>query len=727
MICRRVIVGLIIIASSIFLPAIHCVLAEQAPPILTLPANIIANPRQEIWIEVRVENVEGLLGFSIVIDLPNTTSDYPLEYVSGSSSVAGTLCSDWMTIENDASKKISDRLSQAVLINGAGYLPLAGSGTIVKFKLRVKENAADQIVPLKFKTTGSKTTQLNDGFIPITLQNGSIQITGSEITPTPTSLITPSPSPSPFISPTSTQSGSPSPSPTATSSVSPSPTPTSLFIPSPTVAGPSPTPTFPVEKVVIVTDDATYGNDLSGGRDYDQGNDRCLAIKWNFARAYVNPQTIIDIHIYVKRDNQDFDYLGRTASGSATVFEWRQGAPQIVPSFSGGPTFNHHYSFAVYFLTVSGFPFFYGPYENGGAVEFLQGNDPTPTPMMTPTALPTGTPMPTPTFPTGAALIVSDNLSSMTDLSNGSDYDDVNDRALVLRWNYDRAGLNPADLADTHIYVRVNQAGLYTYLGRTANGTSTYFEWRQGVSDLSPFFWNGPVFDRRYEFLIFFLTRSGTPLYYGPFENLGPVRFLQGIDPTPMPVGYTPIPSFTPTQTPTQRPMTGNEIFITGSVRELIGGQPIAGARITADEEIAYSGGTGEYQLILPSKGVYTILAQAAGFTDFSVTRMFAKSQTMNIRLLPAPPTPTPTATPNVRLSTVYGFVYNAVNYRVIPNAVIQIGSETTISNGSGYYYIDNISEGLYTIQVTAPNYRDYQIEFLIDGDLELNFPMIHP
>ncbi len=496
--------------------------------------------------------------------------------------------------------------------------------------------------------------------------------------------------------------------------------------PSPTQIVSTPTPGFPPGKAVIVTDDLVKWEDLSGGQDYDTATDRCLVVRWNFAQVLINPQTILDIHIYVKRDNQNFSYLGRTADGSAMAFEWRKDAPRIAPPYSSGPAFNHDYVFQVFFLTLSGFPFYFGPYENSGPVEYLQGSDPTPTPTFTPTVNPTATPTSTPSFPTGVALIVTDDLLSMTDLSGSQDYDSPNNRALALRWDYEQLGLDPTAISDTHIYVRVNQTGLYSYLGRTAKGTSTYFQWKQGESHLSPSFRHGPVFDRIYEFRIYYLTQSGSPIFYGPYEPRGAVQFLQGIDPTPTPIGYTPVPTYTPTITPTPRPTTGMEIYITGHVRELIGGQPISGARVAAGEETVYSGWNGEYQLILPKTGVYTIRAQAAGFNDFSVTRMFVKSQTMNIRLLPAPPTPTPTPTPDVSLLTIYGFVYDSVHYTLVPNATIQVGTETTATNGVGFYFLDNIAPGLYTIQVTAPQYREYQIEFYIDGDLELNVPLLH-
>ncbi len=685
---------------------------------LSLPGEETAHPGQEFWVQVGVENVEGLLGFSIVIDLPNTTPEYPLEFVSGSSSVNGTLCKGWSTYENDASKTQGNRLSEAVLINGAGYIAVEGSGTLVKLKLRVKDDAPDQVVPLTFKTTGTKVTQLNDGHITLTLQNGSVRITHSGITPTPT----PEESPTPTLSPTPTPSELPDVTPSPTEIETPTPTNT----PSPTTVLPTPTPTFAAGETVIVTDDLTTMSDLSNGRDYDDATDRCLVVRWDFANAPVDPNEILDIHVWVKRDNQNYDYLGRTASGSATYFEWRKDAPRIANPYKSGPSFNQEYQFKVFFLTLSGFPFFYGPYNNSGPVEFLHGDDPTPIPTSTPTLGANATPTITPTYPTGSTVIITDDLSTMSDLSNGMDYDGMNDRALVIRWNYAQAGINPNDISDVHVYVRENQSGQYTYLGRTADGAKEYLEWRDATPRLAPRFHNGPVFNRTYEFKVYCITRTGHPIFYGPFEPQGPVQFLQGFDPTPTPIGYTPVPTYTPTITPTTPILTGDEIYITGKVRGLIGGQAIEGARISAGDEVTHSGWNGEYQLILPNADVYTILAQAEGYYEFTLTRFFSKNQNMNIRLLPAPPTPTPTPspTPDYSTSTVYGFIFDAVYYNLIPNAVVKIGDKETTSNSSGFYYIDSIEEGEHTMTITAPNYQIHEIQFFINEDLELNIPM---
>jgi carboxypeptidase-like protein len=686
--------------------------------LLSLPGEETAHPGQEFWIQVGVENVEGLLGFSIVIDLPNTSQEYPLEFVAGSSSVNGTLCKGWSTFENDASKKEGSRLSQAFLINGAGYLPLQGSGVLVKFKLRVKDDAPDQIVPLTFKITGSKVTQLNDGHIPLTFQNGSVRIFGSGITPTPTSEELPTPT----LLPSPTPSEFPNVTPSPTEILTPSPTHT----PSPTVFHITPTPTFPTGEMIIVTDDLSKMDDLSNGQDYDIATDRCLVIRWDFSNANFNSDEILDIHVWVKKDNKNYDYLGRTANGSATYYEWRKGASRIANPFNSGPSFNHEYQFKVFFLTMSGFPFFFGPYANSGSVEYLQGDHSTPTPALTPTLQPVTTPTITPTYPLGETVIITDDIASMTDLSNGQDYDNMNDRALVIRWNYAQTGINPNDLSDVHVYVRVNQSGVYRYLCRTADGSVEYLEWKDSSPGLSPSFQHGPVFNKTYEFKIYCITKTGIPIFYGPFKPQGSVQFLQGIDPTPTPLGYTPVPTNTPTITPTIRPLTGDEIFITGKVRGLIGGQAIEGARISAGDEITHSGWNGEYQLILPNADVYTIQAQANGYHEFTLIRYFFKNQNMNIRLLPAPPTPTPTPTSalDYSISTVYGFIFDAENYQLVSNAIIKIGDKETVSNSNGFYYIDNITEGEYTIKITASNYQSYEMQFVIDEDMELNIPM---
>ncbi len=152
----------------------------------------------------------------------------------------------------------------------------------------------------------------------------------------------------------------------------------------------------------------------------------------------------------------------------------------------------------------------------------------TPTNTPAPTATPTLTPTSTPTPITAAApwVYITDNPNTSTDLSNGFDYDADQKRSIVVRW-FIPPNLNVLpDIADIHIYFQTDRDSEFVYLGRTGNGTDTFFEWKPFGKNVSPLHWAGPQFGHVYRFRAFGLTKSGQPVFYGPFDTQGSVTFL---------------------------------------------------------------------------------------------------------------------------------------------------------------------------------------------------------
>ncbi|GEM_PF-6589676 len=455
--------------------------------VLSLP-DFTASPGDVIQMNVEIDNADGVIGFRIVIQLPNSSPSYPLEYVGGSSSVNGTIARGWTTAENDVTTLAdsSNPYAGLVLISGSGVQELSGSGALLRFRLRVKNNVPNQLVPLHFVATGFTGTRLNDGVIPITVKHGSVLITGSQI-PTYTPQLTETPAP-PTITPTSTF------------------TPTSTATPTFT-----PTPTLGSNHVIIVTDDSTTMEDLSNGQDYDVAGDRALAIRANWALAGIDSDTLRDMHVYVLINGAgSYQFLGRTGNGDDSVFEWRKGTQFLMPTFRDGPEFGNHYEFRVYAIKKQGSPHFYGPYDNAGPVEYLLDET-----QMTPT----------PT-PSGPAVIATDNEESLFDISNGQDHDPANDRKLVIAWDVAKMGIPPNDARDFHVYVQVDQSGDYAYLGRSANWNFQQLVWQAGSSLIAREFRAGPQFWRSYQFKVYVLSNSGNPRFYGPFANAGLVWFL---------------------------------------------------------------------------------------------------------------------------------------------------------------------------------------------------------
>ncbi len=155
---------------------------------------------------------------------------------------------------------------------------------------------------------------------------------------------------------------------------------------------------------------------------------------------------------------------------------------------------------------------------------------PEPTPIVTPTVTPTPTPEPTQTpvpiedIISGSAdlgvnqVIVTDNVLSLTDLSRGTDYDDVEKPDLVIRWN-----IVLSDVKDYHVYVKVDDQPLQ-YLGRTDDPNANRFVWKANRPKINAAFAGGPLFGHDYAFHVFVISNSGNPPYYGPFSTIGSVK-----------------------------------------------------------------------------------------------------------------------------------------------------------------------------------------------------------
>ncbi len=164
----------------------------------------------------------------------------------------------------------------------------------------------------------------------------------------------------------------------------------------------------------------------------------------------------------------------------------------------------------------------------------------------------TTTPSPTPTVrpeetPQGPAVWVSDNLMTFSDLSNGQDFDPVDNRVLVIRWNFEFT-----DTVDFHLYAKRAEERQFKFLARTDSGTVDHYIWEEGAPRLSQTFADGPQFEQMYQFRVFAIRPSGAPRrFYGPFENDGPVAYFESEgfpEETPAPPEETPPPP--PEETP---------------------------------------------------------------------------------------------------------------------------------------------------------------------------------
>ena len=160
----------------------------------------------------------------------------------------------------------------------------------------------------------------------------------------------------------------------------------------------------------------------------------------------------------------------------------------------------------------------------------------------------------------GNTLFVTDSLDSLVDLSGNQDYDNPGDRELVIRWNFDQSYVDLNNVNDIHIYIKTDNSD-YVFMGKPDSVSSTYIRWLPNNPTIAPAFSEGPQFGHSYSFKIYFLTRNGTPFFYGPFTNPGPVEFLETVTVTPTPELPTEAPTGTPTATeaPTEAPTQPGE------------------------------------------------------------------------------------------------------------------------------------------------------------------------
>lgn len=317
-----------------------------------------------------------------------------------------------------------------------------------------------------------------------------------KVAPTPTPIkIDPTPTPH-FASPTpgtfvtarpTLQIITPTPTatPTATPRLAPTSTPAGRL--TPTAAGEFKIPANTVE----VFDHDAGSEPLTGSTDLDDLNDRRLVIRWN----YEGGLPVTDWHVYVKRGDFGYFFLGRTKTGESRSLVWTN------------PDVNAQYQFRVWGLyqnelgqnrqIVLSQPGPLGYNLTGGSVIALRQ-------MANPTDLAPGT------------AVVVDDLFHTRDLSGGQDTDTPLERALGIKFNP-----GEGEFINTQIFVSTNGAD-YVMLGQTGAVDLYYFRWdANGSFSLTPDWREGPRDGVTYWFRIFALKSAGGNVRM----DTGPVRF----------------------------------------------------------------------------------------------------------------------------------------------------------------------------------------------------------
>ena len=251
-----------------------------------------------------------------------------------------------------------------------------------------------------------------------------------------------------------------------------------------------------------------------------------LLITWNYAGSNVDINDVQSIHLYVNDNNEDirfdglnningYNYLGMAQDGTSLSFLWKANGARTSVPYRTGPQANHSYKFQIYYLTTSGTPHHYGPFQTQ-SVLYIPVAAPTPTPTVTPIAL---------------HGLVSESTDS-----------------LIITWDHVDTKL----FKDCHVYVKVNNGDTvdgayemesYYFLGNTNDATTTFFRWSSNRDDVSGALKPGPVPGTTYSFRLYLLTVSGLPVFYGPVQLIDNYTYKPGaVRPTPTPIPPTPTP-----------------------------------------------------------------------------------------------------------------------------------------------------------------------------------------
>lgn len=371
------------------------------------------------------------------------------------------------------------------------------------------------------------TVQVSDGrggidtrAVWVTIRPRDETTTGQTGPPTPTPGGTHSATPAPTRGtevPTMTPAP-PSPTPASTSTPTPPPTPTPVIVAIP-------------EGAVDVFDDETGTEPLTGRTDFDSAQNRRLAVRWNYTGGW----PVTDWHVYVRKGDGGYFYLGRTESGESRMFVWTR------------PDFNSQYQFRVWGLYKNEFnqnrtvvlnqagPMGYN--LSGGQSITLQK-------ISHPDDLVPGT------------AIVTDDLYHNQDLSGGMDRDTGLERALALKFNP-----GAGDFSNVHVQVSTNGKD-FAYLGQTGSGDLGYFRFDANGTFAQAAPWSGgPQDQKTYWFRVIAFPSDGGLVTM----NTGPVLFQV----EPPPVSPTPPAVEVYDDEHSQEPLTGRTDFDDPGDRQL--------------------------------------------------------------------------------------------------------------------------------------------------------------
>lgn len=116
---------------------------------------------------------------------------------------------------------------------------------------------------------------------------------------------------------------------------------------------------------------------------------------------------------------------------------------------------------------------------------------------------------------------ITDDSKSYVNLAGETDEDSELDQIMTVRWN-----LQNSDVKEYHIYISADGED-FAYLGRTSDEKADSFDWRVNSPRTNKNFRIGPQFGHTYDFQVYAISKSGQPIFLGPYSTNGSVFYQQ--------------------------------------------------------------------------------------------------------------------------------------------------------------------------------------------------------
>jgi hypothetical protein len=141
-------------------------------------------------------------------------------------------------------------------------------------------------------------------------------------------------------------------------------------------------------------------------------------------------------------------------------------------------------------------------------------------------------------------------------------------------------------------------------------------------------------------------------------------------------------------------PATGT---ISGTVTDAGTTDPIAGATVTDGTRSATTDTNGNYTIYYVPEGTYTVTASADGYNSVSQSVVVVSENTTNLDF----------ALTAIAYGAIHGTATDFATGNPIEGATVTDGTRSATTDSTGYYLINDVPEGDYTVTASATGYED--------------------